>query len=89
MVKGKSGSAHQRNDVVDGCCIDSKSRRLTCCCNDEVEGGVGSAGEGNDVVDTEVAEGGNEGHGSRQASPENESPSSAERQRPVTQGYNR
>lgn len=37
--------------------------QLTCGSNNEVHCGVGCAGEGDDVVDPEVAEGGNEGHG--------------------------
>ena len=54
-----------RLEDCDHLCCEVEQPRLTCC-NNEVDSSVGCAGEGDDVVDPEVAEGGDEGHGACQ-----------------------
>ena len=52
-------------------------RGLTCSSNDQIQSSVGCAGEGDDVVNAEVAESWDEGHGHCQGTTKDESPNPA------------
>ena len=55
-----------RGDCVSQVAQGQKLQQLTCC-NDEVHRSVGCASQRDDVVDPEVSETRNEGHGASQS----------------------